>query len=294
MPKAAPGQKTQEGQVSEAAILRKLQAREAAAKASAKKERPQGYDSASILARLGIGPKEAKTFNANVGNIKLSAAKGDANRPMFIFNYVIESDDSSANGVTVGNTFTIEDKVRTQDSDKGKKGEVWQSADEVIDDIMYEFQGIGEDTESYITSKDGVINSMVAAGKHHTKEKTPVKVTVSHWVTGAKSGMNVTVNPMLGDDLAESEAASDDLPTTDEQLEFTDADGAEAFDSEAWIDGWIDYSSADYGDVVLKVVSYDADTHQFNCVGEDDAPWNVADGYGVPADEAQWSTKNDA
>lgn len=284
MPKKAPGSGNSE--VSEAAILRKLQAREQAAKAAATKPRPSGMDDMAILARLGIGPGESKTLQGNVGSIKLTAAKGDTNRPMFLFSYITSSDDPQANGVTVSRNFIIEDKVRVKDSEKGAKGSVYQTADESIDELMWELQGLGENTEGYITSKDGVINTCYAACKRHTAEKTAIRLTIQHWVSGQKAGMNVTVNPAGSDDLADSEAAVHDTSS--------DAGDAEpdAFDSEAWLEGYVDYTCPENGEVTVKVVSYDAGQHQFNCVSDDGSEWNVADGWGIPADKCEWSTKN--
>ena len=288
MPKRAPAAGNSE--VSEAAILRKLQAREQAAKSAAAKPRPSGTDDMAILSRLDIGPGESKTLQANVGSIKLTAAKGDANRPMFLFSYITSSDDPQLNGVTIGRNFIIEDKKRTKDSEKGAAGTIYQTADESIDELMWELQGIGEDTEGYLTAKEGVMMSAIAAGKRHTAEKTPVRLTIQHWVSGSKAGMNVSVNPAGSDDLVESEAADDDV--TDASDAGDPQVGDEAFDSEAWIDGYIDYTCPETGAVTLKVVSYDAGQHQFNCVADDGSEWNVADGWGVPADSCEWSTKN--
>lgn len=287
MPKRAPAAGNSE--VSEAAILRKLQAREQAAKAAAAKPRPSGMDDMAILSRLGIGPGESKTLQGNVGSIKLTAAKGDANRPMFLFSYITSSDDPKLNGVTIGRNFIIEDKKRTKDSEKGAAGTIYQTADESIDELMWELQGIGEDTEGYLTAKEGVMMSAVAAGKRHTAEKTPVRLTIQHWTSSTKAGMNVSVNPAGSDDLADSEATADDDTVEDNA---TDAATDEAFDFEAWLEGYIDYTCPETGLVTLKVASYDAGQHQFNCVADDGSEWNVADGWGVPADKCEWSTKN--
>lgn len=283
MPKKAPGSGNSE--VSEAAILRKLQAREQAAKAAATKPRPSGMDDMAILARLGIGPGESKTLQGNVGSIKLTAAKGDANRPMFLFSYITSSDDPQANGVTITRNFIIEDKVRVKDSAKGAKGSVYQTADESIDELMWELQGLGENTEGYLTAKEGVILACHAACKQHTAEKTPVRLTIQHWTSSDKAGMNITVNPAGSDDLADSEASFEEESPVEEEAP---AD----FDSEAWIEGYIDYTCPETGEVTLQVVSYDAGQHQFNCVADDGSEWNTADGWGVPADKCEWSTKN--
>lgn len=283
MPKKAPGSGNSE--VSEAAILRKLQAREQAAKAAATKPRPSGMDDMAILSRLGIGPGESKTLQANVGSIKLTAAKGDTNRPMFLFSYITSSDDPQANGVTISRNFIIEDKVRVKDSAKGAKGSVYQTADESIEELMWELQGLGENTEGYITAKEGAIMAAYGACKKHTAEKTAIRLTIQHWTSGEKAGMNVTVNPAGSDDLADSEAS----------IEDTSSDDAEApadFDSEAWIDGYIDYTCPENGECTLQVVSYDAGEHQFNCVADDGAEWSVESGWGIPADKCEWSTKN--
>jgi hypothetical protein len=221
-----------EAQITEAAFLKAFNAKAAAAKAAAKKTRPSGMmDSSEIIERLGLEPGQSKSYHGNVSNIKFTFAQKDPKRPMFIFNYSINSEDSNANGLVVPNMITVAERLNK------KTNAVIRTEEQAMDDLMYELQGLGEDTASY----KNPIADAIAACKKHTKDKTPIRLSIKHWTTDSSEGINVRVNPDIEDnsDLDDSE---EEESTDEEEVEEVSAEeDSEEFDSEAWIDGWIDY-----------------------------------------------------
>jgi hypothetical protein len=257
-------------QLSESAVVKALMAKKGQFASAAKKKRPTGMmTDMEILDRLGIGPNESKVFSANVSNIKPYYAKDDANRLAFNFAYTINSDDKQANGVTVRSNHILE-------------ATDYKELDQVIEELMYELQGLGEQTDAY---KDP-IGDAVKAMTRHTKEKTEVRLTVKHYV-GKKArkdgsfpeGINLTVNPVLG---------NEDLPTDEEVEDSSDEQSTndepgvegEAFNPDDWIGVKIKYSFAGdgdgypEGDYILTIKSYDSDTESFICEDESGEEWS--------------------
>jgi hypothetical protein len=284
-------------QVSEAAFLKALASKKQQLVKSAKKARPSGLlNDLEILEKLGIGPNESKTFNGNVQAIKFYFAKQDAARPAYRFAYVLVSSDKSVNGTIVSKNIILEETD-------------YRTLEQHIDDLMYELQGLGEETDAY---KDP-LKEVQSAVARHTKEKTALRISIKHWVSGTKAGMNIRVNPVDDSDLAtEDEEAPEDEEVEDveaEDEEFEEVDPPETeesgddeeFDPDAWIDGWIDYKfegddAVDAGTYTLKVVKYHKKSNTFDCVDEDGAEWNTSEGYGIPCAETEsyeWSDKND-
>lgn len=270
-------------QLSESQVVKMLMAKKGQFASAAKKKRPSGImTDTEILDRLGIGPNESKVFSGNVNNIKQYLAKNEAGRLAFNFAYTINSDDKNANGLTVRNNFILEDTD-------------YKTYDEVVEELMYELQGLGEDTDAY---KDPIVEAIKATYRH-SKEKTEVRLTIRHWVakkinpkTGlASQGMNVIVNPVLGnEDLPTDEEVTDESANT-EDVESSDESAEEpAFNPDAWIGVKIKYSfagdDADYpaGDYILTIKSYDSETECFICEDESGEEWsgdyavNVYDG----------------
>ena len=290
-------------QVSEAAFLKALADKKGQLVKSAKKKRPDGMMSdTAILEKLGIGPKESKTYTGKVNTVKFYFAKGDAGRPAFRFVYTLISDDKAANGTNVSKNIILEETE-------------YRDLERNIDDLLFEFQGLGEDTESY---KD-VMKEVIAAATRHTRDKTPVRISISHWVGEKNSGMNVRVYPLDDSDLdaEEEEEVEDEEAESEEEQEFEEVEDEESEDDyeeesedesedeefvpDAWMDGWIDYKfpgddSVDADTYTLKVVKYNKKSNTFDCVDEDGNEWNTSEGYGIPCDQPElfdWSDRND-
>jgi hypothetical protein len=284
-------------QVSEAAFLKALAAKKGQLVKSAKKKRPDGMMSdTAILEKLGIGPKESKTYTGKVNTVKFYFAKQDASRPAFRFVYTLISDDKAANGTNVSKNIILEETEH-------------RTLERNIDDLLFEFQGLGEDTESF---KD-VMKEVIAAATRHTRDKTPVRITIGHWVGEKTSGMNVKVYPLDDSDLDSEEEEDEEESEDEEEQEFEEVEDEESDDEEsddeedeefvpdAWMDGWIDYKfegddSVDADTYTLKVVKYNKKSNTFDCVDEDGNEWNTSEGYGIPCDQPElfdWSDKND-
>jgi hypothetical protein len=258
-------------QLSESAAVKALMAKKGQFASAAKKKRPTGImNDMEILARLGIGPNESKVYSANVNNIKPYYAKDDANRLAFNFAYTINSDDKEANGITLRSNHILEETD-------------YKTLEQVIEELMFELQGLGEHTDSY---KDPIGEAVKAMAKH-TKEKTEVRLTVKHYV-GKKArkdgtfpeGINLTVNPVLGNedlpsDDEDTDAGSEEPPTNDEA-------GVEdgAFNPDEWIGVKIRYSFSGDGDAYpegdydLTIKSYDEATESFICEDEGGEEWS--------------------
>ena len=286
-------------QVSEAAFLKALAAKKGQLVKSAKKKRPDGMMSdLEILEKLGIGPKESKTYTGKVNTIKSYFAKGDAGRPAYRFVYTLISDEKAANGTNVSKNIILEESE-------------YRTLERNIDDLLFELQGLGEDTEAF---KD-VMKEIQSAVARHTRDKTPVRISLSHWVGEKSSGMNVRVYPLDDSDLdaEEEDEEVEDEESEDEEQEFEEvedeeseeeeeeAEDEEEFVPDAWMDGWIDYKfpgddSVDADTYTLKVVKYNKKSNTFDCVDEDGNEWNTSEGYGIPCDQPElfdWSDKND-
>lgn len=272
MPKKATSQ-NEDKKVSEAAFLKAFDAKKAAAKAATKEKRPSGLlDDVGIMKKLGLDVGDRQTFNANVSKIVMSFAKNDPSRPMFRFVYIIVSDDKRANGTIISRNFIIEEGVR-------KDGTVWKSEEEALNELFFEFQGIGDDTEKWANDP---IKKCVEAAKHHTKENTPVTLTIAHSTAkddSSKHYMNVRVNPALADD-------NSDLDQSDEEESSDDE-----FNAEDWLGGWVEFDNNEYGHIRMKVEEYDADSHTFT--GTDDSGEKWEGDYAPSADVVDWSENQD-
>lgn len=310
-----------ESKVSTAAILRSLKTKEAAAKTAAKQERPKStrMDDSELIERLGLEMDQTASFSANVNSIKLTCAKGDKDRVMFIFNYTLSSDDKNVNGVPISNSFIIEDKVYTSGK---KKGEVWESVEEVIKKLMFEFQALGFDTAAWAKDKTlGVWGNAEKACKEATAEKVGVRITLKPWESDNSSGINVWVNPgMSNDDLEEdeeeeaedeeeveeeeSEEAEDESSEeeseeeeeeSEEEEEESDEEEEAEFDPNDYLDRWFDFDSGDeYGVVLIKPTKYYEKKNLFDSVDRDGNKWLVADGFGAAPDKLDYNeSEND-
>lgn len=264
-------------QLSEAQVIKMLAMRKGQFANAAKKQRPTGIMSdLEILEKLGIGPNETKVFSANVNNIRQYLAKNEAGRLAFNFAYTINSEDTNCNGVTVRNNFIIEDSAS-------------RTAEQVVDEIVYELQGLGEHTDGY---KD-IISEAVKACAKHTKEKTEVRLSIKHYVTKQdKHGMNIRANPAINNDDLPSDAAVEE--TVDA---VTEGAAQDDFNPADWIDVKIRLQypgdGADYpaGEYDLTIKSYDEETTSFIC--EDDAGETWSGDYAVNAYDADYAAIED-
>lgn len=273
-------------QVSQAAFLKALAAKKTQLLQSAKKPRPAGLLSdVEILEKLGIEPNASKTFNGNVNTIKPFFAKDNPARPGYRFAYTIVSDDRKANGVTVSKNIILEETD-------------YRTLEQASDDLLFELQGLGEDTDKY-KSPDKEVQQAI---ERHTKNKTPIRITIKHWTSNDKAGMNIRVNPSDDSDLdSEEEAPDDDSQEFEEVEESQESTNDDEFVPDAWINGWIDYrfpgdDAVEADTYVLKVLSYNKKENTFDCEDEDGNPWSTEDGYGIPCDQPDlfdWSDKND-
>lgn len=302
MPKAATAtapKKSDDKVVSEAAFLKALDKKKTALAAAAKTKRPEGYqDDTAILQRLGLAIDESGTFNAQVSKVTFSFAKGDQNRPMVRFAFVIMSEDRKKNGTVVSWNHILEEGVSK------KTNEVFRTYEEACENLMGDLQGLGEDTESWKESE--VNKKIMEACKRHTKEKTEVSLYIKHWASYTESGKlknegaNFRINGPIGDVEEageEDEEAPEDEEEVEEEDEETEEEGEEEaadeeeeeegeFDPDEWIGGWVKFHDKKYGDIRMKVDSWDEDTQ---CFSGTDSNGDVWDGdYAVPLAKVDW------
>lgn len=241
-------------QVSKAAFLAALKKKQGAIVQGAKKERQTYLDDEGILKKLGISDGERKTYNARVSKIVFSFAKDDTNRPAFRFFYVIESDDPRVNGTVVNNYYILEQGVKSN-------GKVWQTEEEAAARIMGEFQGIGDDTMSW---KDPIAQGVDAA-EYHTKNRTPISLTVSAKKNDKKElKMYKYPSPVqLANDNSDLDQSSDE----------------EDFDPSVWNGVWIEFEhEAVEGKVRMKITGHTDDS--FTGVDENNEEWSGD--YAIP------------
>lgn len=291
MPKAATAtapKKSEDKVVSEAAFLKSLDKKKAALSAAAKTKRPDGYqDDKAILDRLGLAIDESGTFNAQVSKITFSFAKGDQNRPMVRFAFVIMSDDRKKNGTVVSWNHILEEGTT-------KEGNVFRTEEEASENLMFDLQGLGEDTESWKESETN--KKIMEACKRHTKEKTEVSMYIKHWASYTAAGKlkneggNFRINGPIGD--VEEAGEEDEVPEdedeeTEEEGEEEEADEEEGtFDANEWIGGWVKFKDKKFGDIRMKIDSWDEETE---CFSGTDTNGDVWDGeYAVPLAKADW------
>lgn len=256
-------------QLSEAQVIKMLTMRKGTFANAAKKARPTGMMSdMEILDKLGIGPKETKVFSANVNSIRQYLAKNEAGRLAFNFAYTINSEDTACNGVTVRNNFIIEDNS-------------FKTTEQVIEDIMYELQGLGENTEAY---SDPISGAVKACAKH-TKEKTEVRLAITHYVSKKdKHGINIRVNP-----------ATDNSDLPEEAIDTVEGDSE--FKPDDWISVKIrlkypgDGGDFPEGEYDLTIKSYDEESQSFICEDEKGEEWSGD--YAVNAYEADYTALED-
>jgi D-alanyl-D-alanine carboxypeptidase len=234
----------EEKTVTTAAFLASLNKKKASLVKGAKEERQTGYlEDAAILTKLGVEEGDRKTFPASVSKVVFSFAKDDTARPAFRFHYIVDSSDPRAKGTVVQNYYILEE---------GKKqdGTVWQTEEQAAAKIAGEFQGLGEDTSGW------TVEDFVTAAQKHTKDKTPISVTISAYRNKKDEiKMNVTPNPV-----------ADSAPADNSDLE--------EFDGNAWVGVYIEFAheSVD-GTVRMLIESYDADTDSFIGVDDNGERW---------------------
>ena len=269
MPKKATSNQAEDKQVSEAAFLKAFDKKKAAAKAAAKVERAAFLDDSAIMEKLGLKANDRQTFHGAVSKITFSFAKNDSNRPMFRFAYVLVSDDKAANGLIVSNNHIVEES-----KDK-ESGEVWRTEEEALENLFGEFQGLGEDT----TSWDDPLKASVAAAKKHTADKTPISITLHHYVSRKGThGLGVKVNGPLGDDDNSDLEDSDDTSSEESSDEFNPDD---------YLGGFVEFDNDDYGHIRIQVTSYDAENHTFSGTDSEGQAWEGD--YAPNADSVEWS-----
>lgn len=239
---------TEEKTVTSAAFLAALNKKKAALVKGAKEERRTGYlEDSAILAKLGVEEGDRKTFPASVSKVVFSFAKDDTNRPAFRFHYIIESADPKANGTIVQNYYILEEGVK-------QDGTVWQTEEQAAAKISGEFQGLGDDTSGW------GVEDFVTASQKHTKDKTPISVTVSSYRNKKDElKMNITPNPV-----------ADNAPADN-----SDLDAGDDFDGNAWVGTYIEFEheSVD-GKVRMLVESYDAETDTFTGTDDNGEEWS--------------------
>jgi hypothetical protein len=234
--------------VSPAAFLASLNKKKAALVKGAKTERRVGYlDDKSILMKLGVEPGVRKTFPASVSKIVFSFAKDDTARPAFRFSYIINSTDPKANGTVVSNYYILEEGVKAD-------GTVWQTEEEAAAKIAGEFQGLGDDSADWGTE------DFVTAAQKHTKDKTPIQVTISAYISKKDNEPKINVLPNPIDD--------DAAPADNSDLDGDD------FNPTEWIGAYIEFQheSVD-GTVRMLVESFDEETQCFIGVDANGERW---------------------
>jgi hypothetical protein len=252
-----------EKQVNEVAFLKNLNANRAAAKAAAKEKRPDGImTDASIMQRFGLTEDGASvTVNGNVSKIQLGNAKQDVKRPYFRFAYSI-TDHSPLTGMGRG---TIVSNYHELTEGVSKEGEVYRTVEDAYAQLFYEFQGLGEDTESW----DDPVAEAVKSAKLHTKEKTPVSITLSTYAKRDKSkglGLNIRVNPIA------SNEDLDDANVEDEDVESEGTEDGEDYTPDAnWVGYWVTWEDETGPDNAATVLleSFDEDSATFTGTGDD-------------------------
>lgn len=297
MPKAATAAKKDDTkQVSEAQFLKAMDKKKTVIKAAAKSKRPEGFQNdKDVLHRLGIEIGDSATFTAQVSKITFSFAKGDANRPMFRFAFVIVSDNKKHNGAVVSWNHILEDA--------SANGEVFRTTEQATQNLMYDLQGLGEDTESWPEAE--LNKRILEAIKRHTKEKTEVSLNIRHWAsyeddneTIKNEGANFRINGPIGDDDAgeedeeyeeeETEEEEGEEETeeeeTEEETDETEEEGD--FDPEEWIGAYVTFKDKQYGDMRMKITAWNEDTETFDGIDQNGDVWDGD--YAVAADRVEW------
>lgn len=242
--------------VTPAAFLAALNKKKAALVKGAKTERRVGYlDDKSILMKLGVEPGVRKVFPASVSKIVFSFAKDDTARPAFRFSYVINSTDPKANGTVVSNYYILEEGVK-------QDGTVWQTEEQASEKIAGEFQGLGEDTAGW------TVEDFVTAAQKHTKDKTPISVTISSYISKKDNEPKINVLPNPIDD--------DSAPADNSDLDQDD------FNPLEWVGAYItfEHETVD-GTVRMLIESYDEATECFIGVDENGERWEGE--YALPS-----------
>jgi hypothetical protein len=234
-----PEAKSGEKQVSEAAFLKSINKDLAVAKAAAKKERPKSaLDGEQIAKVLGLELGQRYILSGQVATVSFGFAKDDANRKYFRFAYSLTENGPSGSGIgqIVSNYHELTE---------GKKsdGTVFRTKEKAYENLYYELQGLGEDTEAY-TNPD---SDALKAAKHHTAAKTAVNLAISY-TKSAKDGKNyVNFYPQGPIDNSDLNTGTD----TD-----TEGEESEEFDPSAWVGTWITWTDSE-GSVDFKVEKFD-------------------------------------
>lgn len=237
--------------VTPAAFLAALNKKKAALVKGAKEERRVGYlDDKSILMKLGVEEGVRKVFPASVSKIVFSFAKNDTARPAFRFSYIIDSTDPKAKGTVVSNYYIVEEGVKSD-------GTVWQTEDEAAAKVAAEFQGLGEDTLSWGND----LEQYVTAAQKHTKDKTPISVTVSCYRSKKDNELKINVLP--------NPISDDSAPTDNSDLDDTDD-----FDGNEWVGLYIEFQHESVeGTVRMLVEAYDEESDTFIGVDDNGERW---------------------
>ena len=237
-----PEAKSGEKQVSEAAFLKSMNKDLAVAKAAAKKERPKGsLDGEQIAKVLGLELGQRYILSAQVATVSFGFAKDDANRKYFRFAYSLTENGPSGSGIgqVLSNYHELTEGKKTT-------GEVWRTKEKAYENLYFELQGLGEDTESY-TNPD---SDALKAAKAHTAAKTAINLAISY-TKSAKDGKNY-VNFYPQGPMDNSDLVTDSTDTT------TEGEDQDEFDPEAWVGTWITWTDDD-GPVDFAVERHDAD-----------------------------------
>jgi hypothetical protein len=248
-------------QVNEAAFLKSLNKKKAAAKAAAKADRPTGMlDNAAIMARLGLEEENDRiTVSARVSKIQMGFAKKDTNRPYFRFAYSLTENSPNSNkgkGLIVSNYHELTEAT--------KDGEVWRTEEQAYEKMYFEFQSLGEVTKDW----DDPLAMAVEAAKKHTKNKTEIQISLSVYSGEKGLGLNISVvNVLDNSDIEDSDEESED----EDEVPFSE-----------WVGGWVTWTDST-GSADFKVESYDEDNDTFSGTNEDDEEYTDA-----PTGECEW------
>ena len=253
----------EEKQVNEVAFLKNLNAHRQAAKAASKEKRPDGVlTDMAILDRLGLKEDgQMVTIPGTVTKIAIGNAKQDVKRPYFRFAYSL-TDASPFSGLGRG---TVVSNYHELTEGKNREGEVYRTIEEAWAQLFYEFQGIGEDTESW----DDPAAEAVKAAKYHTKEKTQVSLTLSRYgKKDGSSGLNIRPDSISSGEDLENATVEDDGTEHDPEV----VEDSEDYTPDAnWIGYWVTWEDESGPDNAATVMldSFDEDAQTFAGTGDD-------------------------
>lgn len=243
-------------QVNESAFLKALNKKNAAAKVAAKAKRPSGIlNDQEILDKLGIdSPGQSINVPGRVSKVQFGYAKNDTNRPYFRFAYSLSSNSplsEKGKGLIISTYHEL--------TEAEKDGEVWRTEEQAFEQLFFEFQGLGEDTESW----SNPVKKALERAKYHTSEKTEIDIRISSYLKG---------NGTLGMNISAQAVATDDSDLEDDEEEEGEE---EELDNSDFVGSWVTWED-DEGAVDFLVESYDEESETFSGKDEDGDEFNDA------------------